>query len=207
MSVSAVSICNMALTRIGQPKITSLSQGTKAADLCQLHYEPTRDSVLRDHPWNFAQAYAELARSSTTPAFEFDYSYTLPTDPYCLKVIRTKWEALGYIGDTYTYRVVGREIFAHTTTLAIEYTKRVTDPEQFDPLFVDMLAQRLAAEVSLPLTDNRVFTETMWQVYQTKLQAARLADAQEGTPREVVNLDPWLHARAGGTPWDPTTGW
>lgn len=205
MPVSDVSICNLALTRIGQPKITSLSQGSKAADLCQLHYEMTRDSVLRDHPWNFAQAYAELSRASTTPAFEFDYSYSLPTN--CLKVIRTGFEALGYIGDSYTYRIVGREIFAHTTTLAIEYTKKVTDPEQFDAMFVDTLAQRVAAEVCLPLTDNRALTESMWQIYQQKLAAARLADAQEGTPREVVNLDPWLHARAGGTPWDPSTGW
>jgi hypothetical protein len=193
MTVSVVSICNLALTRIGQPQIASLSASGKAADLCNLHYEPTRDAVLRDHPWNFAIAYAELARSSTTPAFEFDYTFTLPTD--CIKVLRTEFEQLGYDGSTYAYRIVGREIFANTETLAIEYTKRVTDPTQFDAMFVDMLAERLAAELAYPLTDNRSLVETRLQIYQNKLAAARLADAQEGTPREVVALDPWIVAR------------
>jgi hypothetical protein len=190
MASSETEICNLALTRIGHRQITSLSENEKAANLCTLHYPRTRDALLRAHPWNFAIRYAELSQLTTTPAFEFQYAYQLPVA--CLKVIRTRSEQLGY---DYPYRVVGREVWANTETMAIEYVARIEDVSQYDELFVDLLAQRLAAELAFPITDNRALTETAWQVYQTKLVEARLMDAQEGTPREIVSLDPWLAAR------------
>lgn len=62
MAVSAVSICNMALSRVGHhTEITaSLSENTEAARQCNLHYEPARDALLRSHPWNFATRRTKL---------------------------------------------------------------------------------------------------------------------------------------------------
>lgn len=93
---SETEICNLALTSIGASMISSLDEGTKAADLCTLHYPRCRRALLRAHPWNFAIARVTLALSSTTPNHEFGYQHALPAD--CLKVIRTGWEADGTIG-------------------------------------------------------------------------------------------------------------
>lgn len=209
---SETDICNLALTRIGHSTITSLTQGNKAADRCALHYPMCRDALLRSHPWNFAIRRSTLAQSSTTPNHEFDYYHVLPTD--CLKVIRTNWEAdgtsstavygfpgiNGYSGEVAPYRVeyvpnVGKCIATNEDTVKIEYVAKVTDAARFDPLFVDLLAQRLAAELAPDFTDTQSMAKAMWDIYQAKLASAHTTDAQEGTPRDVVDLSPWLQAR------------
>jgi hypothetical protein len=208
MSVSETDIANMALDRLGHQTISSFDQGTKAADLCSRHYARCRDSLLRAHPWNFAIKRATLGLSTTTPNHEFTYQHALPVD--CLKVIRTSWEAdgyassavygfpgmNGYAGAAVPYRIEGRFLLCNEDVAKIEYVAQITDTAQFDELFVDVLAQRLAAEIGMALTDNASAVEKLWGIYQTKLNEARLMDAQEGTPREVVDLSPWITARA-----------
>lgn len=206
-ATSETEICNLALTRIGHSLITSLSEGTKAADLCDLHYPRTRNAVLRAHPWNFAIKRVTLALEGTTPNHEFTYQHTLPVD--CLKVIRTNWEAdgsiatsvygfpgvMGYAYDVTPYRIEGRKLLCNESVAKIEYIAQITDTAQFDEQFTDVLAQRIAAEIGLALTDNQALVKTMWDIYQAKLAEARTMDAQEGTPRATVDLSPWLVAR------------
>lgn len=206
-ATSETEVCNIALTRIGHGQISSLTEGTKAADLCNLHYARTRDALLRAHPWNFATKRATLALSSTTPNHEFTYLHALPTD--CLKVIRTSWEADGYTNaavygfpglsgyatDTVPYRIEGRFLACNETTAKIEYTAQITDTAQFDANFTDCLAQRLAAELAMPLADNQALAKTCWDLYSAKLADAMTNDAQEGTPRDVVDVSGWLTAR------------
>jgi hypothetical protein len=206
-ATSEAEICNLALTRLGHMQISNLDEGTKAADLCKLHYPRSRDAMLRSHPWNFAVKRATLALSTATPNHEFAYLHALPTD--CLKVIRTSWEADGATGtavygfpglmgyaDTVTpYRIEGKFIACNETVVKIEYISRITDTAQFDDLFTDVLAQRVAAEICMALTDNQSAAQSVWQIYTSKLTEARLHDAQEGTPRDVVDLSGWIMTR------------
>jgi hypothetical protein len=78
--VSAVQICNLGLTKIGEESITALTDDTKTGRLCNLHYAPTRDMVLRDHIWNFSIKRVILALSTDTPAWEYAYQHALPSD-------------------------------------------------------------------------------------------------------------------------------
>lgn len=187
-------ICNLALSRIGHNRqIADMGEATTEGDIVRLHYPFCRDSVLRDHPWNFAIRRAELARLSETPAFEFTYKYPLPTEPWCLKVIRTRAESEGC--SSADYRIEGRAILSNETTLAIEYIARITDTGQFDAMFVDCLASRIAAEVAMPLTNDAKVAEYAMRIYGQKLSEARTVDAQEGTPRQIVQAYSWLEAR------------
>jgi hypothetical protein len=57
MATTAVSICNMALGLLGADgTITALTDNTQNARICNLFYEPARQTLLRSHPWNFATA-------------------------------------------------------------------------------------------------------------------------------------------------------
>ena len=56
MMVTEVSICSNALRRLGDDPITSLTDDTERARLCNAFYEDARDLTLRSHPWNFAIA-------------------------------------------------------------------------------------------------------------------------------------------------------
>ena len=196
MAVSETSICNMALSRLGHDFISSLGEATKAGRLCNLHYEPTRDALLRAHPWNFAVRRAELAQITDAPTFEFAYAYALPTD--FLRMVQTEGEALGdYSSD---YRVEGllgstvKVLVTDDGSTKIEYVAKISDPNAFDAAFVDVLAQRLSAEICVALTDNANLAQNLWKIYSDKLREARNMDAQEGTPRGLV-ADIWTGSR------------
>lgn len=201
---SKVDLWNIAITRLGHEPISEEGENTKAGRLCRLHYPLVLDAVLRSHPWNFAVRRAALASVTTSPSFEYDFAFALPTDPYCLKVIRTDWEADGFNSDTVPYRIETinhdgtpvRSLLCNEDTCSIEYVARVTDVSLFDALFADALAARLAAEIAIALTDNKTAADLMMSVYQEKLAEARVVDSQEGTPRDWVDTSAWLRARA-----------
>lgn len=191
---SDVEICNLALTMLGHGTISNLTENTKAGRLCNLHYAPVRDAVLRAHPWNFAIRRVDLAADADEePAFEYDYQFSLPSD--FLKVVRTEDESAGYEDD---YRIEstsdGLKLVSNEDTVAIEYIARVTDVALFDALFVDLLATRLAAQLAMAFTDTQSAAKGMWEIYDAKLREARGVDAQEGTPRNII-ADEWVNAR------------
>lgn len=212
MATSETQIVNMALVRLGHSAtITSLDEGTPTADKCKVFYEPTRDAVLEAHPWNFAIRRAALSRSGDTPNHEFTYKFALPSGPdpaYCLRVIRTSWEAVpgtgswiyswpvvsGYTG-LVPYRIEGRWLLANEETCAIEYIARIEDVSQYSSSFVTALSLKLAAELAMPFTDDARVAQTMTQLYEASLRDARTMDAQEGTPREVLDDSGWVMSR------------
>ena len=187
---SETELCNIALTRLGHQQISSLDEASKAGRLCNLHYGPTRDSVLRAHPWNFAVKRVTLSLDVPTPNHEYTYQHSLPSD--FLRIVRTHYEAEGYASAD--YRIEGLKLVSDDSTVKIEYIAKITDVSQFDALFVDVLAQRLAAEMAVALTDNQAATKTLWEIYDVKLREARTIDAQEGRPRDFEAYD-WLDAR------------
>ena len=55
-------ICNMALTSLGVPPITSFADNCEPARHCQRLFPIVRDRVLRDHYWSFAAAGRQTCR-------------------------------------------------------------------------------------------------------------------------------------------------
>ena len=172
---SVVDICNSALNLIGATNIIARSEDSKSARVCNQRYENVRDAVFRAHPWNCLIRRTDLAADSDDPAFTFAYQYTLPTDPYCLRVLHLDYHDIDY-------KVEGRKILTDESTVNLVYLARVTDPNEYDMLLVEAIAARLAADISYNLANSTSLTPTMWQLYESKLSEARFVDATEGTP-------------------------
>ena len=49
---SVVDICNSALNLLGASTISSLTEDSKNARLCNQRYEPIRNRMFRSHAWN-----------------------------------------------------------------------------------------------------------------------------------------------------------
>ena len=173
-----VSICSNALRKLGDDPITSLTDDTERARLCNALYEPTRDGVLRAHPWNFAITRASLTRLSSTPAYGFSYQYALPTDPYCLRVLEMEYQ--DYIFKIENLATEGRVLLTDEGTAKILYIAKITDTAQFDSLFVDALTAKLAADLAYPVTNSTSLQLQMHKLYELKLSEARSVDGQEG---------------------------
>jgi hypothetical protein len=184
---SEVDICNLALNKIGQNTIISLTEDSKAARICNLFYADTRDSLLRQHPWNFAVKRVELAKLTTTPVFGFDNEFQLPSD--CLRVMYTN---LQFPQDK--FRIEGKKLLADSDSIKVEYISRVEDTTQFDALFVDALWMSLAARISYNISDNNTLVNFLDNKVKEVIRHAKSIDGQEGIPYPIA-ADDWLNSR------------
>ena len=180
-----VSICSNALRRLGDDPITSLTDDTERARLCNSFYADTRDAVLRLHPWNFAITRTSLAKLSTAPAYGFSNQFSLPTNPYCLRVLGMEYE--DYIFKVENVATHGRVLLTDEATANILYVARITDTNLFDAMFVDVLTQKLAVDLAYPVTNSTTLQTQMQKVFEKKLSEARSIDGQEGFMDDLVS--------------------
>jgi hypothetical protein len=198
MSASETTIANIALGKLGARRIIALDEESVEARACLLHYAETRDEVLRHHRWNFAIRREILTQLVTPPKFGWRFAYELPTD--CLRVIEMNGEHWG--GKKRPWEVEGRALLTNDDQAWIRYILRVTDCNQFDSIFVEALATKLASKIARPLTGSGPLSGEMLTEYE-KLTGgrARRTDAFESDPLRVpawVNSD-LVTARFGGS--------
>lgn len=178
---SIAEICNLALAHIGQGSINSLDEASSQAEQCNLFFTKTRDALLRQFPWNFSTKSIVLAQVDTTiPGW--DYIYAFPPEALWIRKVYTKDEPDPEIPNEYEITSTGTEKFI-CCDLVDAYTKctiKVEDSTLYDPLFVDVLAYKLALDLIMPLTNSSSRTQEIMQKYQYALSAAMLAGAVEG---------------------------
>ena len=201
-AISEVSICNDALDALGAKPIASLGENSKNARLCNRKYPLTRDYVLTDHIWGFAQTRAELATVSGEPVWTEDLMtviYQKPTD--CLKINFVNIESA-------IYKIEGDKILSNEEGLKIKYTKRETDPMKFFPKFIECLVARLAAEMAYPVTAKRTVMDSLFTIYyKKKLPQAISSESQQGTPTGAAQNDILISRIVGSGPLSGRTGW
>ena len=187
---SEVDICNRALQKLGAERITSLTQDSANARACNLCYEPIRDAELRAHPWNFAIKRASLAADSTAPSFGYDSAYTLPSD--CLRVMPPD---VSVNFNTFDWQIEGRKILTnYDAPLEIRYVKRETDPNQYDPLFIECLSAKIAVELCELLTQSNSKGSAARDDYIRAIRDARKMNAFENISAET-QTDTWITCR------------
>lgn len=190
---SVVDICNEAMDLLGAATITALTENSKEARLCNRRFETVRDAVIRAHPWNVAITRATLAKDATAPAFGFTNQFTLPTDPYCLRVL-SFWNSnvdsdVAAYDSQVMFKIEGRKVLSNEGSCKITYLARVTDTEQYDPLLSSTIAHKLAAETAYAITGSNSVTQGMQQLYELRLKEARSIDAMEGVPDKLIADD------------------
>ena len=180
---SDVDICNSALNIIGASNIIALTEDSKSGRVCNQRYEFVRDSVFRAHPWNCLIQRTSLAQLSDAPSYEYAYQYTLPSDPYCLRVLDVE----GEVASGVVYVIEGRKLLSDEGSINLRYVARVTDANEYDSLLSETISARMAHEISYTLANSASMAEQLWNLYLMKLSEARYADATEGTPAEIVS--------------------
>jgi len=83
---SKVEICNMALAAIRGKSINSLTEPSREAQQCNLHYDIARRFVLRDSPWQFAKKVVALQLRTEEP-LHWIYAYQYPGDCLNLRTV------------------------------------------------------------------------------------------------------------------------
>lgn len=186
MASSPTEICNSALIKNGAERISALTDNNKRAELCNEQYNKRRKKLLSSHPWNFSTKRVQLSQLSSTPDFEFDYEYQIPSD--CLRIFRVKDEG------TFTYRIEGRKLLTNQTEVYIEYATDEEDTSKFPDYFSEYLAYDLAYDISYALVQSNTFRQAMKADLDDARRDAKTYDGQEGTPRSF-DISAWTDAR------------
>lgn len=140
-------IANMGLGKIGASRINNLAPPVSPLEiLIAGQYDQWKRSELAKRRWVFATIRATL---TPLPGTETDlgdgriYKYNLPGA--FLRPVRNN--ASSWVQN-------GQFIYDSDSTLTLEYIQSVADSELTDPLFVDVLACRIAMECAEPATQS-----------------------------------------------------
>lgn len=201
-SVSVTNVCNMALARFGGKKIldyTDDSENTVQHIQCRLHYPQTRNALMRSHLWRFARARVGLTQAGGTPPFEYDYKYALPRN--YLRIINL------YNGDDTrdgrpldSYTLEGKYLLSNEDTAYLRYIRLVVDPDDWDPLFVEVLVLRLAQKLVVPLSQDMKLKRDIDQELDILMRKVRALDWSESKKLGRNDLRAWREARSTDVP-------
>jgi hypothetical protein len=185
MPTSQVDIVNKALVYINVSGISAMTESTESAEKASAIYDSTLDEVLRDHAWGFATVIETLAELSdeTPTGGGWAYLYAYPSQAVKIRKLYSE------TGSTHPESVEYREMRSPTTgtrSLATnitpaycEYTYRVTDPNGYDPKFIEALSLKLAAVLSRTLTGNEGLVNDLLQKYLSSVSEAKRQDLNE----------------------------
>lgn len=155
MAATEVSICNLALSHLGDSaKVSAISppDGTMQAQQCAVFYPLARDLALAKHDWSFATRRAKLAEVvidlDTYP--EYEHGYALPSD--CVDVI----DVVGYPLAVYQREAAADGTFVllcdiEPNLMYIRYVFRQVNPARYSAEFVSLISYELAAMLSGPI--------------------------------------------------------
>ena len=154
---TALDICNLALSRLGESPIAALDpNGSLPARLCYMHYHPVRREVLCAHRWSFATVLTTLT-SSEEPVGDDTHQLRHSLPPDCLRV-------LGVNRRSWTLR--GRAVYTPSPSIRVLYIADVEDTSLLEPLFVEALVLRLAWKLCIPLINSTTARQALGEEYQ-----------------------------------------
>lgn len=198
MVATPVSICNLALgARLGQVRISALSDSTEEARWSNEFYAIARDFVTADALWGHARCVASLTELSDND-LEDDYTYAYQRPSDCLRVVYLLPE-MGRFDQRSVMRTkrIGSTIYSDEPNARLYYIKQVTETSTYSPAFVQALAWYLAHLLANPLLKSPQLMADMLNGYAVaKANAIATDEAEEILAFDADEQMPdWLAAR------------
>lgn len=185
---SKTDICNRALIKLGKATIRDIDtdespQGT----LCKAVYVAMLDEILRQAEWNFAVNRQALNKdASGSPLYEWAYRFILPTVPPVIKIISVE--------NNVPFKIEGNYLVSNSDNIKLKYIARITDPNLYDSLFVNVLVLRLAYEISFSLTSQTNLSDSIYKQYLIALEEAKNQNSQDDNELPIQDST-WTNAR------------
>lgn len=193
MALSQTEIVNLALTRLGQDRVISISDDVEAARVMRSLWDFTRDAVLAGYPWKFAIKRTSLPALSTAPAYGWARQFTVPEE--CLRLVQVGDDYVFYTGLLETFQLEGGVILTdEAAPLRLRYVERVTNVGLWPVLFGRVVAMQLAIDACEKLTTSSAKQGVLNEAYALAVAQARKQSAIERPPQRADNSD-WLNAR------------
>ena len=175
-----IQICNLALARLGDSRITALNDATAQAQYCSLFYAQTLEELQADFDWSFCRKQVNLT-SGTAPITGYSIQYALPAD--FIRAIR-----LGNIDASENFgswEIVGTNLHTNIASpVALDYIALVTTTTSFPAIFVEALSMKLAAVLAMPLTGSKDLFGQIAELFAATIQKPAFLKATEAVGRQ-----------------------
>jgi hypothetical protein len=193
MALSALAMCSRALLKIGASTIASFEEGTAEAEVAANLYPSVRDALLSAYPWSFATGQALLPRLAAAPVADYANAFQLPADFLRALSAGQAVQGTGGRGSGVAYRIAENRLHADVDGVVLTYIFCPSD-EALPPFFASALIARLAAEFTIPLTENSSRAQFLYELAEREFKAARLTDSQQDMPPALADF-PLITAR------------
>ena len=161
--LTKIDLCSMALLKLGERPIQSLTDDSAAAQLARTLFEPVMDALIAAHPWRFAMRTYELTET-------VDNDFVIPSD--VLRVIRAPG------------KITNGRIVAPNEKITITAIVRVA-PESYPSYFVSLAATKLAMEFCVPMTGDQTVFRMLAALYETEYASAKFIDSTTTTSANI----------------------
>lgn len=156
----------MALLKLGENPIQSLSDDTVAAKLGRTLIDFVIDTLLAMHPWKFACREYTILKDENG-------NLNVPSD--VLRVIKTD------------ARIIENKIISDSDSVKIIAIRRML-PDSFPSYFSSVVSTKLAMEFCIPLTSDQSVFRTLVALYESELQTAKFIDSTTSINSAIENF-------------------
>jgi len=202
---SAVDICNLALSRLGDDATVSSidpPEGSVQAEHCKRFYSMARDVALSKHLWNFATKRAALALLSGVTTAEWQYAYSAPSDILSSSAAVNVYPDGSFLDGGVEFAIEtttanGVVIYTNVENAYIRYTSKVTDTTRFTIEFVDALSYLLASYLAGPVLKGEMGMKIgldMLKMFKLSMAEAAASDANSSKPK-INHVPDFVSAR------------
>jgi hypothetical protein len=184
---TSVEMANLALAHLKEAPIRDFDFSSVASRWFRNHYSAHRDAYLAMHDWDFATTLAWLPAEAAAPPFRWSRQYGKPADCLRIPLQSENGEARGRL---IPFEVVGQKILTdHAPPFPLRYVRRVLREAEFSPLFVNGFSLFLAAGCAHAITGKNSRAEALREAARQAFEHAGTADARQGTPLPMIDLD------------------
>lgn len=188
-TISTVQIVNKALVLCGAKTISSLTEDTNNARVCNSIYELALRDILGECPWTFALSRATLSTtvaSTTIPWYYTDESYVYTKPTVALLVMAADQDTV--------MREEGNYLITSDNGLDIKFTYYQNDASVFPPKFIDAFIDRLCVDICYTIINSSKKAMDFIEKYtKISLPKAMSANGQTGTQQQMKD-DAWEKA-------------
>lgn len=195
----------MALRRLGEEPITSLTEESQAAGVMTDIYDILLDNELRQWSWPFACTTQELAAVSGETPPDWGYVFQLPSN--YLQIVKmidtntgttiTEWNFYNtefWGAKNVEWKIREGKLYINLSSITIEYVYRQTDTEKFDSAFALAFSRRLAMEAAPAITEREDMAQSIRNEYYSFISQARGNAGVESRERLDISRE-YLRAR------------
>jgi hypothetical protein len=179
-----ITICSDALVLLGAQPITSLTDGSDPADVCNRLYPDLKNHLLTVYPWSWSLKKVQLSKNATAPVNEWDNAFDLPNDIIGSVIAVFDSSSSGIRPRRYGWEIYGTQLFTNLDTIYIDYQATVIEASMPE-YFIRFLRVALAAEIAIPITDQA----TKSDYFRAQAYGSPSESGRGGLLREAMNID------------------